>query len=76
MHPADIQAELKKKGITQAAIARELGVSQLHVSAVIHDPENRQSDRVMQAVAKAIGRDHREIFPEYYFNVKRRKRAF
>jgi len=25
MHPADIQAQLKKKGITQKAIAEELG---------------------------------------------------
>jgi len=76
MHPADIQAELKKKGVTQASIAQDLGVSQYHVSGVIHDPEKRQSDLVMRAVAKAIGRDHREVFPAYYFNVKRRKKAF
>ena len=75
MHPADIQAELKKKGVTQASIAQDLGVSPLHVSAVIHDPEKRQSDRVMRAVAKTIGRDHREVFPEYYLNSKRRQRA-
>ena len=74
MHPADIQAELKKKGVTQASIARDLGVSTFHVSAVIHDPEKRQSDLVMKTVAKAIGWDHREVFPEYYFNVKRRQR--
>lgn len=76
MHPADIQAELKKKGVTQASIAYDLGVSQYHVSGVIHDPEKRPSDRVMKAVSKIIGRDHREVFPEYYFNLKRRKRAF
>lgn len=73
MHPADIQAELKKRGITQKQIALELEVSEFHVSAVIN--KERPSDRVMRAVAQAIGRDHREVFPEYYFRVKRRKRA-
>ena len=74
MHPADIQAELKKNDVTQASIAQDLGVSPFHVSAVIHYPTVRQSDRVMRAVAKAIRRDHREVFPSYYFNLKRRSR--
>jgi len=74
MHPADIQAELKKNGVTQTSIACDLGVSPFHVSAVIHNPTVRQSDRVMQAVAKAIRRDHREVFPTYYFSLKRRPR--
>jgi len=74
MHPADIQAELKKNGITQAAIAQDVGVSPFHVSSVIHNPTVRQSDRVMRAVAKAIHRDHHEVFPSYYFNLKRRSR--
>ena len=74
MHPADIQAELKKNGVTQADIARDLGVSDFHVSAVIHNPDVRQSDRVMRAIAKAIKRDHREVFPSYYFRLKRRPR--
>ena len=75
MHPADIQAELKKNRVTQSSIAQNLGVSEFHVSAVIHNPDVRQSDRVMRAVAKAIGRDHREVFPTYYFRLKRRSRA-
>ena len=74
MHPADIQAELKKNGVTQASIAQDLGVSAFHVSAVIHNPTARPSDRVMKAIAKAIGRDHREVFPSYYFKLKRRPR--
>lgn len=75
MHPADIQSELKKKGITQRAIAQKLDVSEFHVSAVINNPTERQSDRVMRAIAKAIGRDHREVFPEYYFTKKCRPRS-
>jgi len=55
MHPADIQAALKKKGITQKQIAEELGVSQFHVSEVINDAETRRSQRVMRAVAEKIG---------------------
>ncbi len=71
MHPADIQSELKKRGITQKAIAEELGVSEFHISRVIG--KKGESDRVMKYVAAKINRDHREVFPEYYFNTKRRK---
>jgi len=76
MHPADIQAELKKRGVTQNALAQKLGVSPVHISQVLNDPEKRPSDKVMKAIAETIGRDHREVFPEYYFNVKRRKKPF
>ena len=73
MHPAEIQAELKKREITQKEIAQDLGVSQFHVSEVIN--KHRVSNRVMRHVAKIINRDHREIFPEYYFSKKRRSKA-
>lgn len=73
MHPADIQAELKKREIYQKSIADELGVTDFHVSEVIN--KHRISDRVMKAIASKIGRDHREVFPEYYFGKNRRKRA-
>jgi len=73
MHPADIQAELKKRGITQKAIAEELGVSMFHVSEIIN--QHRISDRVMKAISKKIGKDHREVFPGYYFSKKRRRNA-
>jgi len=66
MHPADIQAALKKRGITQKAIADELGVCPWHISGVIHFPEARPSDRVFKAIARKIGRDHREVFPAHY----------
>ena len=74
MHPADIQAELKKRGIKQYEIAEELGVCPLHISGVIRFPE-RGSERVMKAIAKKIDRDHREVFPAYFFRKNRRKKS-
>lgn len=74
MHPADIQAELKKRGITQKEIARELGVSEMHVSGAINYPKARQSDRVFRAVAKKIDRDPQDVFPEYYFRPQNKRR--
>ena len=70
MISAEIQFELKKLKTTQKEIAKELGVSEIVVSKVI----NKQmiSDRVMQAVARAIKMDHRRVFPEYNFGPKRR----
>ena len=68
MHPAEIQAELKKREITQKQIAEELGVSQFHISEVIN--KHRISNKVMRHIAEVINRDHRMVFPEYYFSKK------
>jgi transcriptional regulator with XRE-family HTH domain len=65
MHPADIQARLKKAGITQKQLADELGGTTMHVSEVVN--KNRVSDRVMRSLAGRIGKSHLEVFPEYYF---------
>jgi len=73
MHPADIQAELKKRGINQREIAEALGVTGLHISAVIN--KGRESDRVMRFISEKIARDPHEVFPSYYFRKIRRKRA-
>lgn len=70
MHPADIQAELKKRGITQEALAEQLGVSPVNISKVIN--KSMVSNRIMKSVAKIIGQDHRAVFPEYFFNPKSR----
>ncbi len=64
MHPADIQAALKKQGFTQSALAKALGVHPMSVSRVIHGKE--VSDRVMRAVAKVVGEPVQYVFPEYY----------
>lgn len=64
MHPADIQAALKKKGWTQKAVARKLGIAANTVSVVIN--KQAVSDPVMTAIAEIIGRNKAEVFPEYY----------
>jgi len=72
MQPIDIQYELKKKGISQKSIAIDLGCSDMSVSSVI--AKRLQSDRIMRAVADAIGRDRMVVFPEHYCKTYRRKR--
>jgi len=73
MHPADIQSELKKRGITQKSIAVEIEVTETTISEVIR--KRRDSDRVMKVISKKIDRDHREVFPEYYFRKRKHKAA-
>jgi len=70
MEPIDIQYELKKRGITQKDIAKGLGISDNAVSKVV----NKQaiSDYIMRAVAAAINKDHRLVFPEYYLSPPKR----
>lgn len=65
MTPLEIQFELKKRGVKQKEIARRLGISENTVSRVIN--QQLISDRVMKEVAKAIGWDHRAVFPRYYY---------
>lgn len=70
MIPAKIQYELKKRKITQKMIADQEEVHPISVSKVI----NKQiiSDRLMRAVSKKIGRDHRIVFSEYYLKPPKR----
>jgi len=64
MHPAYIQAELKRRGITQRSIAAELGVTAVAVTQVIH--KRSRSERVMEAISKKIGIETAEVFPEFF----------
>ena len=73
MHTADIHAELKKRGLTQKAIADELRIKPISVSAVIR--KRSISSRVMRYVAKRIGRDPREVFPEYFLQPPKRRHS-
>ena len=73
MHTADIQAELKKRGLTQKKVADDLGIKPMAVSDVIN--KNRISIRIMRHVAKLIGRDHREVFPEYFLKPPKRSHS-
>lgn len=71
MEAADIQCALKKKKITQKALAEQIGVSPITVSNVIIG--DRISDRVMRAVAVAIGEDYRKVFDWYYLQPPKRR---
>ncbi len=70
MTPNKIQEALRKNDITQKQIASELSVAEMTVSKVIH--RIIVSDRVMKAIASKIGRDHRQVFPEYYLQPPKR----
>ncbi|MDX9820646.1 MAG: helix-turn-helix transcriptional regulator [Syntrophales bacterium] len=61
----------QKKGITQKSLAQKIGVSDISVSDVIND--HRVSDRIMRAIAEAIGSDVRLVFPKYYLRTPKRK---
>lgn len=71
MHPADIQAALKKKGVTQKQIAQELGVSEMPVSKEVNGIHT--SERIRRAIAETIGMDPKMVFAEYYLKKNRRR---
>lgn len=59
-------------GLSQADIARTLGVTRGMVNHVVHDRD--RSDRVARAIAHAVKRPVAELFP-YIPNPKRLKKA-
>lgn len=65
MHPADIQAALKKKGYTQKALARELGKSEMIISEVINR-KGLGSEAIRRTIAAKIGLPHHQVFAEFY----------
>jgi transcriptional regulator with XRE-family HTH domain len=64
------QFALKKKGTNQHQVAATLGVADVSVSDVITG--KRVSDRIMRAIAAALGEDVRLVFPEYYLRPPKR----
>ena len=54
IHPEEIKAALRIKGITLTAIARELGLSRSMVTHVIYG--NERSQRVEKRIAQVIGK--------------------
>jgi len=69
MTPAKIQYELKRRGITQRAIADGIGRSEQHVGQVILGRST--SHRTMTAIAKAIEKRPEALWPDYYLRPKR-----
>jgi Ner family transcriptional regulator len=63
-HPADIIAELHKKGTTLAALSRESGLS----SSTLSNALSRPWPRGEMLIAKALGVTPAEIWPKRYFN--------
>ena len=64
MTPLEIRFAIYKVNLTQAAIARELGLSKTHILYVIDG--KRISRRVHAAIAEAINMDIRQIWPDLY----------
>lgn len=64
-HAEEIKARLRMRGTSLSEIANELGISAPVVSVTIRY-SNRRSRRVENAVAKAIGVEPSEIWPDRY----------
>lgn len=62
MKPNERRAELVRRGVKVASIARELGITGPSVSQVIN--ERRSTPRIKEAIAKAIGKPVDEVFPD------------
>jgi lambda repressor-like predicted transcriptional regulator len=73
MHPAYIQAELKRRGISQSDIARKFGVSPSFVSRLIYGETS--SHRVARYIAKSIDSQVHKCWPTRYHNQPRNRRA-
>jgi len=58
----DIQYQLKKRGKSQADVARALGVKRSAVSQVVH--RKCRSQRIETLVSRWIGVPRRVLFPE------------
>jgi len=61
MTPLDRKVALIRRGVSMADVAADLDVSRQFVSDVVRG--NRRSDRVEEAVAKALGLPRTEVFP-------------
>jgi len=64
MTPLEIRNAIHKAGLNQAAIARAINKSPVSVSYVIDGKRN--SRPIHEAIAEAIGKDIREIWPDLY----------
>lgn len=72
MHPADIQALIKKAGFTQKALAQEYGCSEFQMSRTIRTGWG--SEPLLTFIARKIGRDPRKIFSKYFDRKNKRLR--
>lgn len=64
MHPADIQAALRKAGVSQKSIAEKFDVSESTITQVIHG--GSKSRRIAEEIAELISKDIEDIWPGSY----------
>lgn len=64
MHPEDIKSALRKRGVTQADLARRLGVSKTTINYVITG--KTLSRRVAEAIAEDSGKPLNTLWPRKY----------
>jgi lambda repressor-like predicted transcriptional regulator len=62
MTPYRLKQKLKKHGISQFELARQLGVTRQAVNHVVLG--RRKTERIRQAIAKALGLEVANIWPE------------
>ena len=60
MHPEEIKAALRMKGMTLTVLAEEVGVSRSMVTHVIHG--HARSSHIMDRIAKIIGKPAASIW--------------
>ncbi|BBO84516.1 hypothetical protein DSCO28_50820 [Desulfosarcina ovata subsp. sediminis] len=65
--PADIQYLLKKRGLTQRALAKKYGKSEMTISDIIRF--QRTSLDLMEKIASEIGMDMETVFAERFRRV-------
>lgn len=73
MHPEEIKAALRMKGVTPTALAEEMGVSNGTMSQVISG--RSVSARIRLRIAETIGKPVASIWPPSTRHVLRRKKA-
>jgi|GEM_PF-1617097 len=73
MSPEEIRQELwlKRRQLSMASIGRSVGVSRVAVHRVID--RHFVSDKIMRAIADAIGKNVVYVFPEHYLKHGSRK---
>lgn len=72
MHPEDIKAAIRKKGVTLAGLARQLGVQPSALSQSLYRPVSAQLER---KIASFIGRRPSAVWPNRFDAAGRRIRA-
>lgn len=68
MHAEDIKAAIRKKSLTQADVARDLEVSDMAVSHVIHG--RQKSARVAKRISDVTGIPVSKLWPGKYPDIE------